>query len=167
MSARINAFLQLGREQGCSDIHFAVGCPPMLRIMGELAPIRYRELAEEELRSLVYEVLDESRKQEFESGHDVAATVSAPAGWHRVVATGRSSGHVVLVVRFSELTSSRWHNVERALRDQGNWDPDDDGEGVTRRFPPGTEAATVAFELLAALTLAGAPADTRTVTIGT
>ena len=32
MTARIDAFLQLGREQNCSDIHLAVGCPPMLRI---------------------------------------------------------------------------------------------------------------------------------------
>ena len=41
-------FLQLGREQGCSDIHFAVGTPPFLRIMGEVQPIRYRDLTENE-----------------------------------------------------------------------------------------------------------------------
>jgi hypothetical protein len=112
------------------------------------------------------DLVDTVRQQAIEAGRDVAATVSAPNGWHRVVVTGRSSGHVVLVVRFSELTTSRWHNVEKALRERGSWDLDDDAEGVTRRYPPGTEAATVAFELLAALTLAGAPADTRTVTIG-
>lgn len=110
-------------------------------------------------------LVDTVRQQAIEASRDVAATVSAPDGWHRVVVTGRQSGHVVLVVRFSELTSSRWHNVERALSDRGGWDPDDDGEGVTRRYPPGTEAATVAFELLAILTVGGAPADTRTVTI--
>ena len=32
--ARIDAFLQLGREQNASDIHLAVGMPPVLRMHG-------------------------------------------------------------------------------------------------------------------------------------
>ena len=32
--ARINAFLKLGREQGGSDIHLAVGSPPLIRLHG-------------------------------------------------------------------------------------------------------------------------------------
>ena len=31
---RIDAFLKLGTAQGCSDIHLAVGVPPMLRMNG-------------------------------------------------------------------------------------------------------------------------------------
>ena len=38
--ARVDAFLKLGREQGCSDVHLAVGTPPMLRLLGDLSPIR-------------------------------------------------------------------------------------------------------------------------------
>jgi hypothetical protein len=110
------------------------------------------------------DVVDRVRREAIGSGADVAATVSAPEGWHRLIVTGRRSGHVVLAVRFGDLTASRWHNIERELAARGGWDRDDDGEGVTHRFPPGTEATAVAFELLAALTLAGAPADTRTVT---
>ncbi len=71
MSARIDAFLQMGREQGGSDIHLAVGCPPMLRVMGEVAPIRYRDLNEDELKSLLYEVLGDAQKAEFEAGNDL------------------------------------------------------------------------------------------------
>ena len=37
---RLDAFLQLGKEQGCSDIHLAVGLPPMLRMHGELMPVK-------------------------------------------------------------------------------------------------------------------------------
>ena len=99
MSARIDAFLQLGREQGSSDVHLAVGCPPMLRIMGDLAPIRYRELTEEELRALVYEVLDESRRQEFESGHDVDFSYATDAGDRYRFNVFRKSGGVAAVVR--------------------------------------------------------------------
>ncbi|MCK5091144.1 MAG: Flp pilus assembly complex ATPase component TadA, partial [Gammaproteobacteria bacterium] len=69
--ARINAFLQLGREQRCSDIHLAVGSPPLLRIMGDLVPIKYRELSETELHDLLYEILTDEQKSTLESGDDL------------------------------------------------------------------------------------------------
>ena len=47
--ARVDAFLKLGREQGCTDVHLAVGLPPLLRNLGDLTPIKYRDLTEEEL----------------------------------------------------------------------------------------------------------------------
>jgi hypothetical protein len=103
------------------------------------------------------------RSHAIEHGRDVVATVAAPAGWHRVVVTGRPGGHTVLGVRFGELTASRWNNVAKALAGRG-WDLDDDEEGATRRYPPGTEASTVAFEILAIAALAGAPSDVRQVT---
>lgn len=103
------------------------------------------------------------RSHAIEAGVDTAATVSAPPGWHRLVITGRASGHVVLGVRYQPLTRSRLHNVAAALEGQG-WDLDDDADGVTRRYPPGTEAAMVAFDVLGVLTLCGAPADVREVT---
>jgi twitching motility protein PilT len=36
---RIDAFLKLGLAQNCSDVHLAVGVPPMLRMNGDLMPI--------------------------------------------------------------------------------------------------------------------------------
>lgn len=102
------------------------------------------------------------RSHAIEAEADVTATISAPDGWHRVVATARSSGHVVLGIRYTELTPSRRHNVEKALARRG-WQPDEDGDGVTRRFPPGTDASDPAFEILSVLPLAGAPADVRRV----
>ena len=47
--ARIDAFLKLGAAQGCSDVHLAVGVPPMLRMNGELMPIKFRNLGDAEL----------------------------------------------------------------------------------------------------------------------
>jgi len=43
--ARIDAFLKLGRDQSCSDIHLAVGMPPLIRSQGILSPIKYRDLS--------------------------------------------------------------------------------------------------------------------------
>lgn len=103
------------------------------------------------------------RAHALDSGVDATATVSAPERWHRAFVTARPGGNMVLGVRYGELTSSRWHNVAKALGGRG-WQLDEDGEGATLRFPPGTDATAPAFEVLAVLTVSGAPADTRQVT---
>ena len=59
--ARIDAFLKLGMQQGCSDLHLAVGVPPMLRMNGDLMPIKFRELRDAELESYVTENLWKSQ----------------------------------------------------------------------------------------------------------
>jgi hypothetical protein len=108
------------------------------------------------------EVVHAVRITAIERGIDVVAEVSAPEGRHRLRMTGRPSGHTVLSVRWDELTRSRRNLVAEALGGRG-WDVDEDGEGATRRYPPGTEAATVAFEALGVLTIAGAPPEPRAV----
>jgi twitching motility protein PilT len=69
--ARIDAFLKLGAAQGCSDVHLAVGVPPMLRMHGELMPIKFRNLAEAELESYVSEILSTAQREMFAQGHDI------------------------------------------------------------------------------------------------
>ena len=69
--ARIDAFLKLGLAQGCSDVHLAVGIPPMLRMNGDLMPIKFRELSETELSSYVLEILTTNQKETLEAGHDL------------------------------------------------------------------------------------------------
>ncbi len=68
---RIDSFLKLGLAQGCSDIHLAVGVPPMLRMNGDLMPIKFRQLSDTELESYVMEILSDSQKEYFYSGHDL------------------------------------------------------------------------------------------------
>jgi twitching motility protein PilT len=57
--------------QGCSDIHLAVGVPPMLRLRGELLPIKFRDLSPAELESYVNEILSPTQQQVFREGHDL------------------------------------------------------------------------------------------------
>jgi len=71
MSARINAFLKLGRQQGASDIHFAVGSPPLVRLHGELDPIKYRDLSNTEISDLLREILNPVQIEQFDNGEDL------------------------------------------------------------------------------------------------
>ena len=69
--ARIDAFLKLGREQGVSDIHFAVGVPPMFRMHGDLLPIKFRELGDTELETYLFEILSKNQRERFKAGEDL------------------------------------------------------------------------------------------------
>ena len=79
--ARIDAFLELGRQQGCSDIHLAVDMPPMVHLHGILEPIKYRALSHDEMNELVTEILSQEQQKKFESGQDLdIAYESSEAG---------------------------------------------------------------------------------------
>ncbi len=90
---RIDAFLKLGLEQGCSDIHLAVDAPPMLRMNGELLPIKFRKLGHAELERYVSEILTESQKSSFKSGSDLDFSyMSEHVGRFRVNLYRKSTG---------------------------------------------------------------------------
>jgi twitching motility protein PilT len=77
---RIDAFLKLGTAQGCSDIHLAVGVPPMLRMNGDLMPIRFRNLGDNELEGYVGEILTKKQTEQFRTGHDLDFSYVAEDG---------------------------------------------------------------------------------------
>jgi twitching motility protein PilT len=54
---RLDAFLEIGRQQGGSDIHLVVGLPPLVRLDDDLMPIQYRTLTEQECRDLIREIM--------------------------------------------------------------------------------------------------------------
>ncbi|HET8692025.1 MAG TPA: PilT/PilU family type 4a pilus ATPase [Steroidobacteraceae bacterium] len=90
---RIDAFLKLGSAQGCSDVHLAVGVPPMLRMNGDLVPIRFRELTAAELESYVTEILSRNLADRFRAGHDVDFSyVAEEGGRFRVNVFRKDSG---------------------------------------------------------------------------
>jgi len=83
--ARIDAFLKLGTQQGCSDVHLAVGVPPMLRMHGDLLPIKFRDLRAPELEGYIAEILTRSQAEHFNTGKDLDFSyVSAEGGRFRV-----------------------------------------------------------------------------------
>ncbi|MFO7286142.1 MAG: PilT/PilU family type 4a pilus ATPase [Gammaproteobacteria bacterium] len=91
--ARIDAFLKLGLAQGCSDVHLAVGVPPMLRLHGDLMPIKFRDLGEAELEGYIDEILTESQRERFRAGHDLDFSyVSQDGGRFRVNLYRKATG---------------------------------------------------------------------------
>jgi twitching motility protein PilT len=91
--ARIDAFLKLGLAQGCSDVHLAVGVPPMLRMHGELMPIKFRELAGTELETYIIEILSPQLKERLVSGRDLDFSyVSEDGGRFRVNVFRKETG---------------------------------------------------------------------------
>jgi twitching motility protein PilT len=91
--ARIDAFLKLGTQQGCSDVHLAVGVPPMLRMHGDLMPIKFRDLRLSELEGYIAEILTRSQAETFSKGNDLDFSyVSAEGGRFRVNVYRKETG---------------------------------------------------------------------------
>ena len=91
--ARIDAFLKLGSQQGCSDVHLAVGVPPMLRMHGDLLPIKFRDLRLTELEGYITEILTRSQGEHFAKGNDLDFSyVSAEGGRFRVNVYRKETG---------------------------------------------------------------------------
>ena len=83
--ARIDSFLSLGREQGCSDVHFAINTPPLIRHLGKLMPIKYRDLSDAELNGLIDEILTEDQTEVLKNSAGIDFSYnSAEAGRFRV-----------------------------------------------------------------------------------
>lgn len=53
-------------ERGASDLHLAVGLPPMLRISGRLTPTEFPRLVPDDTKRLVYSILNDKQKEKFE-----------------------------------------------------------------------------------------------------
>jgi len=91
--ARIDAFLKLGTQQGCSDVHLAVGVPPMLRMHGDLLPIKFRDVREAELEGYIAEILTRTQNEHFAKGNDLDFSyVSAEGGRFRVNVYRKETG---------------------------------------------------------------------------
>ena len=90
---RIDAFLKLGLAQGCSDVHLAVGVPPMLRMHGDLMPIKFRELTDNELDAYITEILAQNQQDRLKGGHDLDFSyVSEDGGRFRVNVFRKATG---------------------------------------------------------------------------
>ncbi len=69
--AKIDAFFKLMNDQGASDLHLVAGQPPALRLHGDIERIKYKVLANDDLRTILYEITPEDKIKVFEETGDV------------------------------------------------------------------------------------------------
>ena len=67
----IDDILRAAIERKASDIHLTTGLPPMMRLDGEIMPLPYTILTEQDTRRLVYETLTDEQMQKFEQTHEL------------------------------------------------------------------------------------------------
>lgn len=63
--ATIDDLFRLMVEQKASDLHLTSGAPPYLRLHGDMQPLNYRELSNQDIQGLIFEILSEKQKKSF------------------------------------------------------------------------------------------------------
>jgi len=76
--AQIDAFFKLMNEQGASDLHLITGQQPVLRIHGELTRVKYKDLDNDGLKAMLYEIAPEEKVKLFEETGDVDFAYEIP-----------------------------------------------------------------------------------------
>jgi twitching motility protein PilT len=66
-------------ERGASDVHITSGAPPTLRVRGQLAPLEgCPVLADQDTREIVYSIMSDAQRQQFENLRQVDFSYSIP-----------------------------------------------------------------------------------------
>ena len=62
----ITELLAFAVKQGASDMHLSAGLPPMIRVDGDVRRINLPSMEHKEVHSLVYEVMNDKQRKDFE-----------------------------------------------------------------------------------------------------
>ena len=76
--AQIDAFFKLMNDQKASDLHLAAGQQPVLRIRGDLERVKYKDLDDDTLKAMLYEITPENKIKVFEETGDVDFAYEIP-----------------------------------------------------------------------------------------
>jgi twitching motility protein PilT len=68
---RIDDLLEIMVEMGASDLHLATGHPPILRVVGQMAPLRMESVTAEDFVQLLSEIVPEASWAEFQAKGDL------------------------------------------------------------------------------------------------
>ena len=71
MAVSIHQLLKTMTEQGASDLHITTGCPPQLRIDGNMVQMKLPPLSPQESKQLCYSILTDAQKRRFEEDNEL------------------------------------------------------------------------------------------------
>jgi len=79
MKEHMDNILKAAYSLAASDIHITAGRPPMIRRMGEMAPLeKYPALTSEHTKNLIYSILSEPQKGDFEKNLELDCSYYIP-----------------------------------------------------------------------------------------
>jgi twitching motility protein PilT len=76
--ARIDGLFKMLKDQGASDLHLSTGSPPIFRLHGEMERSNFKALSHEETKAILYEILTERQKRDFEEKKDLDFAYEVP-----------------------------------------------------------------------------------------
>jgi len=65
-------------ERNASDLHLAVGSPPVIRVSGKLIRLDYPRLTSNDTRDLIYSILSQDQRQRIENEWEIDFSYSVP-----------------------------------------------------------------------------------------
>jgi twitching motility protein PilT len=76
--ATMQELLAEAADKGASDLHLSSGQPPLLRVHGDLVRVERPPLAPEDVKALVYSIMNEKQRAIFEEVHEVDFACELP-----------------------------------------------------------------------------------------
>ena len=76
----ITELLAFSAKNGASDLHLSAGLPPMIRVDGDVRRINLPPLEHKEVHRLVYDIMNDKQRKDFEEYHEVDLAYSTPDG---------------------------------------------------------------------------------------
>ncbi|MBY0430873.1 MAG: type IV pilus twitching motility protein PilT, partial [Rhodospirillales bacterium] len=67
----ITELLAFAHQNKASDLHLASGSPPILRVSGEMKPLKTPPLAADEVKGMVYAIMTEEQRSEYEQEREI------------------------------------------------------------------------------------------------
>lgn len=97
--AHIDDLLRAMVDKGSSDLHVAVGIPPIIRVDGELIPIPFEKVLPQDAQRLIYEILTDEQIQRFETELELDFSYQLARMARFRVNVFRDKGNVALAFR--------------------------------------------------------------------
>src|ERR1700733_927066 len=62
----ITDLLLASQKNNASDLHLSIGNPPLLRVNGDMLPLKMNVLGSDEVRQMLYSIMTEQQRTEYE-----------------------------------------------------------------------------------------------------
>ncbi|OGL43396.1 MAG: hypothetical protein A2161_15890 [Candidatus Schekmanbacteria bacterium RBG_13_48_7] len=98
-------------KENVSDVHFKVGRPPMVRILGDLVPTKYQKLLPEHTRFIMKKILNEPLQKRLEAGYAVDISYEIPKFRRFRINVFQTMGNLEIVMRVVPLEIPKFEDL--------------------------------------------------------